>query len=115
MSKRSLPTSYSAASVVIGPKEINGKLIDFFACECLNGTRTAVSKDGTIIIPLDAAPVAAPAPAPVPAPVPAPAAVPAFAPSTTRKFRSSTCLDHLLLLSKKTPPLTLGVHSHLFD
>ncbi|KAL4523836.1 hypothetical protein Ndes2526B_g08068 [Nannochloris sp. 'desiccata'] len=79
-----------AASVVIGPKEINGNLVDFFACECLNGTRAAVSKDGTIIIPLNdapaAAPAAAPATAPVAAPVATPAVVAAAAPTASTAF-----------------------------
>lgn len=45
-----------AASVVIDPKNINGVMVNFFACECLNGTRSAVSADGTIVIPLPGAP-----------------------------------------------------------
>ena len=63
----SLFRKWLAASVVIDPKEINGVMVNFFACECLNGTRTAVSSDGTIVIPLPGAP-SPPAPPRTPPP-----------------------------------------------
>lgn len=42
-------------------REINGQLYDFYACQCANGTRVAVSRDASILLPV---PPAAPGPAP---------------------------------------------------